>query len=402
MAAQEVVVYVWPYKGVSHFGHASLKLKGVPGLPADQAVYMSWWPESSNAVHYTRFERGAARALPVIEKIRAKIAKKIPALSATVGGDSIPRPFSTNAVRDRDVFTDQFSEMSESAREKLSKHPDWKREGQVQKAIGIIKGYPNPPAGYAKKLNEITFGDFYLLKQANAFPVMLPGGIVTVWVQKPVKVRLPILVPFKSKCGLDSVRMCRWWEVVSASPTNRYRLLSTKQNCAGIIARVLQAGGAEFYARMPHPAFLMEPNHVHDWVLKIKERTDTLNAHPGRSLVPFSRPKYTSIWTAEQWTAKTPGSKIFGRGAEIERIGNLLSIYHVRPLQKQTDELGYKVKLRCLGDIMDCIHKYIVRHPEGRRADACLELGEQILSTIRLCAATDIHDIATVPEWVGD
>jgi hypothetical protein len=54
---------------------------------------------------------------------------------------------------------------------------------------------------------------------------------------------------------------------------------------------------------------------------------------------------------------------------------------------------------------MDYIHKYIIRHPNGGRADAALELGEQILHSLRFHAMLydlTMKDLPELPAWAKE
>jgi hypothetical protein len=374
----EAIVYIWPYKGLDHFGHVGLKLKGVPGLKADKKVYMSWWPDHANSHPHTRIERAARRVRGALNTL------------------AMPMPYSTGAFRDRQAVADELAEMSEKTRKLLDIGALVPRPLQKLKAIGVLEGYDNPPQDTTKPLQVIsddlllTFQDLDYVPTVNA-----DTGVVSVWVEKAIRVRIPLVGHMGRQCGLDGVRMYRWWKVFRASPTNRYRLLSRKQNCAAVIARALQAGGGELYASMPNPGFFMHPNHVHEWADAIKSRIEQLTTWHCPPTKPLPKNIPQEIMKLQDWKDNTRRGVLSRRGPYILAIDRLMARYWAI---SGTWASRYEERVEVLGEILDQVHKYLIRRPHGSRADTVIELGEQILSTVQYRAFFEVED---PPKWAS-
>jgi hypothetical protein len=293
-------------------------------------------------------------------------------------------PFSTGAVRGRTAFDDYAGEMSRATRHQLTHGVYTKRDTQFKKVIGVVRGAPNPPTPGGKLLPEYPPG-VVTAKKASDLWMVEPGGVITLWVEMPDKVHLPVLSTPGTAFGLDAVRMYRWWQVFCTSPRNIYRLLSRTQNCAGVIARALQAGGGELYAPMPDPYLFMEPNHIRNWALAIQAKLDKFNKAmnplympPAVAPVPRAAEELMSV---RLWMDKTNRGVLSHRGAYVRQIDRLLTRYWASA--GAWTNTNYEERVRILGQILDQIHKHLVHRPHSSRTDPALELGEQILATVR-------------------
>jgi hypothetical protein len=379
MPKSEVTVYIWEYKGVHHFGHAALRLEGIPGKDPKRKVYISWWP-GDNREYLTWLERNAHDS---------KLAQKI--IRRHFGGLT---PYSTGAERVRTALHDRLVEMSDETRKNLAEKKFEPRDGQREKVVGVVRGAANPPFPNGKVYEEWGVDDFKDFQAVGAYP-RADEGLVKVWVQEPVKIRIPMLGTPGGPFGLDGVQIFRWWKVFRASPTNRYRLISKTQNCAGVIALALQAGLGENYAKKPTPRLFMEPNHIRKWAEDIQREVALLNHGVARFLTQptgsSSNKGLKEVMSQVQWQAKIKGC----RCKYLDRIGPLLAQYEA---YGEWTIFTFDPRVGFLGKIMDLIHKHLVHHPADRRNAAALELGEQIVQTIRYQATqTGIAE----PDWIS-
>jgi hypothetical protein len=360
----EVVVYIWPYKSLAHFGHAAIRLKDAPGTTGpDKKVYMSWWP-GADKISVTRFERTVEFFDPLLDRF------------------DLPSPYSATAKRNRTPFDDRYAEMSSSTRTKLFDGTYKAETLQVQKIVGVLRGYKFAPG--QKVYPTLSKADVQKLKDAGRHPIF-DKGVIKIWVQNPEKVRIPMQGSPGAPWGLDGARMFRWWEVFSHSPKNRYRLLSTTQNCAGIIARALQAGGAELFAPMPKPTGFMHPNHVHEWAKQVCRVVQPCNKMfaVGYQLPALSAPinRNTGAFTAAQWKKESRQGFGHKRSQYLQRIDQLLDKYAT--FGGTWTAADYDQRIAVLGQIMAQINKHLVHNPHSSRTDPVLKLGEQILDTVR-------------------
>jgi hypothetical protein len=373
----QAIVYIWPYKSLGHFGHVAIQLKDAPGTTgADNKVYMSWWP-GADKLSVTRFEQAVEVIEPILDRF------------------DVPAPYSATAKRNRTAFDDRYAEMSSSTRNKLV-DGTYKAEAlQVKKTIGALPGYHFLPG--EKVYPTISLSDVKSMYNAGRFPI-IDSGLVKIWVQNPEKVRIPMQGTPGAQWGLDGARMFRWWEVFSRSPKHRYRLLSTTQNCAGVIARVLQAGGAELFAPMPKPKGYLHPNHVHSWAKQVCKVVLQLNKPPlSIHVPPISAPinRNTLLFSLAAWKKASSQGVGHTRSQYLQQIDKLMEKYELFGWAWTAD--NYEARIAVLGQIMDQINKVLVHNPHSSRTDAVLKLGEQILDTIRRHAVGMKKD---PPLWV--
>jgi hypothetical protein len=363
----EVVVYIWPYKSLAHFGHAAIRLKDAPGTTGpDTKVYMSWWP-GADKISVTRFERTVDVVEPLLDRF------------------DVPAPYSATAKRNRTPFDDRYAEMSTDTRKKLADGTYKAATLQVQKIVGVLEGVTVPGT---KVYPTLSLTDIQNLINKGRHPIF-DKGVIRVWVQNPEKVRIPMQGSPGAPWGLDGARMFRWWEAFSHSPKQRYRLLSTTQNCAGVIARALQAGGAELFAPIPKPTGYMHPNHVHEWAKRVNGVIDKYNkmsaigykADCKRPVLSAAVNRNTGTFSAAEWKKQTRQGFGHTRSQYLQRIDQLLQKYET--FGWRWTAADYDQRIAVLGQIMDQINKHLIHNPHSSRTDPVLKLGEQILDTVR-------------------
>jgi hypothetical protein len=352
MAADGLRVYIWPYGGLGHFGHAAVRLKHNT-LPGGKC-YISWWPGGG----------GEGNAYD---------QKKDRGVNKVTGLVNAPLLYQTRAQQDRTSFQDRLMELSDRSRQGLVDGTFQPRTGQREIDVGFQLGQDLMTMGVQLR----TVAD------SNAV-----GGFQDkVWVQDPVKTTIPALGDPNVKVGLDVVKIFQWWQVFSIAPGNWYRLMSTKRNCAGVAALALRAGGGARFAKPPRAYFFMEPNHVQDWVDRINKALVKLNssaktvAEAGANYA--GNPTNTEIMTVADWkTASSQGvSKLAVRSAATKKIDQLIKQYWDLGWGDATNDM-FDLKVEKLVEMLDACHEYLATRAGHKRTDAVVTLGEQALGAI--------------------
>lgn len=348
MAADGLRVYIWPYGGLGHFGHAAVRLKH-PTLPGGKC-YISWWPGSNRTA--TKSDRAVNKVTKVFNG---------------------PQIYQTQSQHGRDYFDDRMMELSDRSRQGLHDGTFQPRTGQREIDIGFQLGQDLVAEG--------------IPVQTVADPNGTGGFQDRLWVQDPIKTTIPALGDPNVKVGLDVAKIYEWWVVFSSAPTNWYRLMSTKRNCAGVAALALRAGGATRFAKPPKAWFFMEPNHVQDWVNRINKALAKINnnantvAQAGTNwggILPIDE-----IMTLDEWkTASSQGvSKLALRSAATKKIDSEMKVYWGLGWGDDTNDM-YDVKIQKLCDLLDACHEYLATRGGHKRTDAVVTLGQQVLATM--------------------
>ncbi len=77
--------------------------------------------------------------------------------------------------------------------------------------------------------------------------------------------------------GLDEAAMSQAWHKRIANPRARYRLISTRNNCAGAVLEVLKEGGCAQWLAPPKAWFYHDPRSVHRYAVALHEKIQQLN-----------------------------------------------------------------------------------------------------------------------------
>ncbi len=350
MSEEKVTVCVWPYGGLSHFGHVGIKLKSA-AVPGDKC-YISWWP-------------GAYADSKFNSKVQ-KVQKVIP--------KGLPVPYDARAHGGRQYTHDVISEMSDRARAGLEAGTFTPKTGQVEIDLGFAMGRQLMTDGFPVR-------EEYVLDST--------GGITGVkymsWVQKPDKYEIPCIGQANTAVGLNATAIFRWWKIFSEAPTNWYKLMSRNQNCAGVAALALRAGGAASFAKPPKAFLFMDPNQVRDWVIKVKDRIDKLNTKVNANNAAYT-PALTDmsgtmeIMTLAEWKTKSVEgvSKLAIRSSQIKKIDQFMTQYWAEAWGTSEQ---YNKKKDLLIDLLDAIHVYLAERAGHKREAAVLLLGEQVSAT---------------------
>ena len=197
---REVEVLIWKFEGITHFGHAALKLQGISPQNGARYAYLSYWPNWGPAFFNA--------------------------------------PFTQKAALNGDAKLDGANEMRDDVRAKLQSGAFQPREGQ--KLVGFDS--TNGKLFYADSLTDID-------PQTQA---VMPYGDTYAWVQRPeYRIHLLALGAQGAEYGLDVDRMYSWIQAFTKNPDPRYRLASKTRNCAAVVVLALKAGGAANYAPVP-------------------------------------------------------------------------------------------------------------------------------------------------------
>jgi len=352
MAADGLRVYIWPYGGLGHFGHAAVRLKHNT-LPGGKC-YISWWPGGG----------GEGNAYD---------QKKDHGVNKVAGLVGAPQLYQTQAQSGREYFHDRLMELSDRGRQGLLDGTFQPRTGQREIDVGFQLG---------QELMDVGIG-----VRTVADPNGMGGFQDKVWVQDPIKITIPALGDPNVKVGLDVVKIFQWWKVFSMAPGNWYRLMSTKRNCAGVAALALRAGGATRFAKPPTAFFFMEPNHIQDWVKRINKALTKLNnsaqtvAEAGTNYA--GNPTNTEIMTVAQWkTASSQGvSKLAMRSSATQKVDKLMKQYWDLSWGDATND-EFDTKVEKLVELLDACHEYLATRGGNKRTDAVVSLGEQVLGAI--------------------
>lgn len=350
MSEEKVTVCIWPYGGLSHFGHVGIKLKSA-AVPGDKC-YISWWP---GAYAESKFNKR-------VEKVEKIIPSKVPV------------PYDARAQQERLHIHDLISEMSDRTRTGLDDGTYQPRTGQAQIDVGFAMGRKLMTDGFPIKEEYVTDN------VGN-----ITGVQYLAWVQKPDKYEIPCLGQAGKAFGLNATAIWKWWQVFSAAPTNWYKLMSKNQNCAGVAALALRAGGAGAFAKPPKAMLFMDPNQVRDWVIKVKNRIDAMNLKENATHAGYT-PAFTTsdtameIMTLNEWKTKSAEgvSKLALRSSQIKKIDDQMAKYWKITWPPGGDE--FEEKKDMLVDLMDLIHVYLAERAGHKREPAVLLLGEQALA----------------------
>jgi hypothetical protein len=74
---REVTVYVWRFRGLTHFGHAAVKITGVRTTRNDDAkAYISWWPKSGASIFGAGIVQGGTPTTKYKDDMHGETSKR--------------------------------------------------------------------------------------------------------------------------------------------------------------------------------------------------------------------------------------------------------------------------------------------------------------------------------------
>jgi hypothetical protein len=345
MFDREVEVLVWKFQGITHFGHAALKLRGISPQNGARYAYLSYWPAWGAAIFNA--------------------------------------PFAQKAGMHGDAKIDGYYEMRDDVRANLQSGAFQPRAGQA-----LVGG--DPQSGkifYADSLDDMDLENQVVMHWESKFA----------WVQRPeYRIHLPALGANGVEYGLDVDRIYSWYQAFTKNPNPRYRLASKTRNCAAVVALALKAGGAANYAPPPSAKVFIDPNQIWHWAEELEDALTQMN----RSMQNQSQQAYFPLTSQElmsptQWQKlSTQGvSRFTHRPSQFRKIDSYLRQYFDAGTWTQAPN----EKRALLGKMAYQIHNYLASNFNAKREDAVLRLSEEIHNVLGLHPA---HNGSTL--WMLD
>lgn len=202
-------------------------------------------------------------------------------------------------------------------------------------------------------------------------------------------IKLPLQGAQGCVAGLDGAKIIAWWQIFKSSPHPQYKFASKNKNCSGVVAAALRVGGADQFSKAPSAMLFIDPNQIASWAKKVqkklKKRNDaarnlaqqlgvTVNAQPTAPV--------TELMNGREWLELSNRNMPQGqkRSPQLHEIDRLLVTYY-----RYGGWVGPNIasKLIILGRLMDAIHTYLGLKSGGRRSDAIVKLGQQVLDVVR-------------------
>ncbi|EFI34706.1 hypothetical protein Dthio_PD2078 [Desulfonatronospira thiodismutans ASO3-1] len=327
----EAEVLIWPYHGMKSPGHAALKIRTNKDGEVYQ-TYVSWWPAGGEGKN-TPFSYRPAEAQPGYYK------DKFLEMSAST----------RNRLNDGEINRDprRFQKVSQnpntalefvtSANKKFNLPGLFSRVGRTRKSGAGIDGFDNV-AGRSS----------------------LADGEYTYW-------------------GLNLPGMVKWWMDFSDTPKG-YSFVSTKYNCAAVVAQCLLEGCADAYIDIKQPKMYYTPNDISALADKLVNRLDDLNIE-SRRLINNSRQSLDrpGIWTSEEFYKASYAGRFARRKGQVASIDDLLKEYHKAG---PWDENNFPQKFKALGRMMRNVLDHRQKKAGSDRGGAVETLGLQILAEL--------------------
>jgi len=337
---REVEVMVWKFQGITHFGHAALKLRGVSPQNGARYAYISYWPDW--------------------------------------GAAFFNAPFKQKAALNGDAKIDGFYEMREDVRANLQRPDGFQpREGQA-----LVAGDPGTgKLFYAASADAVDLDNQVIMQweQAGTFA----------WVQRPeYRIHLPALGAQGIEFGLDVDRIYSWFQAFTKNPNPQYRLASKTRNCAAVVALALKAGGAGNYAPVPSAKVFIDPNQIWHWAEKLETKLRGLNTTvQNQSQQVYFPLASQELMSPTQWQQlSTQGvSRFTHRPSQFRKIDSYLRQYFDAGTWLQAPN----EKRALLGQMAYQIHNYLASNFNAKREEAVLRLAEEIRNVLRLHPAND-------------
>ncbi|TYT75927.1 hypothetical protein [Desulfobotulus mexicanus] len=342
----EAALYIWPYKGINHPGHAAIAIRALDKNDIKEpliSAYISWWPEGGD--------------------------------DDKVGLFNI-RPAKPHS----DYFSDKYAEMGPDTSEALragTKQIDPKR---FQKKSENKHGIPYFVVTANKKYNLPGFGTKRISSQKSdevedkfdniAFRPKLAIGEYSLW-------------------GLALNKMAFWWYKFCTEEKHGYRFVSTKLNCSGVVMQCLLEGCADAYIDIKSPKMYITPNDVDKACMELVKKIDCLNIESYRFIVNLRKEaavKQTDLYTYDQFYKASNAGKWARRREQVAKIDEYLTEYHLKGAWSKDN---FKDKFKCMARMMDNVISHRSKKPKSVNGLAVESLGAQILSVL---SSKTFHD----------
>ncbi len=202
-------------------------------------------------------------------------------------------------------------------------------------------------------------------------------------------IKLPVQGAQGCVAGLDGAKILAWWQIFKNCPHPNYKFASKNKNCSGVVAAALRVGGADQFSKSPSAMLFIDPNQIASWAKKVKKKLAKQNraardlaVQLGGEVVQQPTQPVQELMTGREWLELSnqnmkPGEKRSPKLQEIDRL--LVSYYRYR----NWEGVNSTSRLIVLGRLMDAIHTYLGLKSGGRRSDAIVKLGHQVLAVAR-------------------
>jgi hypothetical protein len=329
-------------------------------------------------------------------------------------------PFSERLALPKTYEEDLYYEMSATTRNRLpvpgSATPQWKPDLPVNKRLNPRDDQPEMMVQLRRTTPE---GRLVPATTPDGRPVpeteRVQRGLAYVQMPATTFVLLGKDDVGSEGIGLNLERILDWWEVFQRTQNPGYRMVSQTMNCASVVGRALEAGGASLFTRGldERTWFWNTPLDVLNFAQQLQEQTRFLASYrrffrgavlPLRegglhrlrpldwraSMSPTPIARFTGdLMTYTKWVELSDRNikTFFGyarRKEQVAEIDVLLKQYHelAWPHGLDNRERRYVEKTRLLNAILEQVHDHMREKPNSDRAEAVFILGRQVVYLI--------------------
>lgn len=237
----QCIIRTWPYKSISHPGHAALSVKSGEG-EKHAHTYVSWWASEESTPGRINTKTGTKGEL--LNKVYGYsqinyLQDKYCEMSDRARSKLAAAKYALEKVKSGNFTKDELSAAEVKLREKQKSLPKW---GEDAFGVSADKVYI-PPQGVNrnKKTGEYLYNIF----------------------------------------GLNRKEMENEWAEVQKQEmagVATYKMISNEENCAGMVLRVLKKGGSDIYIDNKKLSFFVNTaNNVHRYAIQLQQKIDSLN-----------------------------------------------------------------------------------------------------------------------------
>lgn len=191
--------------------------------------------------------------------------------------------------------------------------------------------------------------------------------------------------------GVSIPRMVQFWKKLLSlppgHPARRYAMLSTRNNCNGVVVDALLEGGLGIYAPPPDNFIYQDGRTLARWVEKAVERINGMNLAHRKLAEEITGDRWTnpgiapdhSIPTREEWRKESDkGIAFYARRKEqVEQIDTYLRCYH-----RAVGEQNLRAEINSLLMIQWHAYDHLARKPKSDRRQAILGLAKRVLAAL--------------------
>jgi hypothetical protein len=200
--------------------------------------------------------------------------------------------------------------------------------------------------------------------------------------------------------GLNLSAIACAWQAFLLNPRNMYKYVSADQNCAGVVHKMLVAGGIDAYVKTKKARIYRTPNEIEvlcitlvDYLLELNKKTLAFKRavtdsglYDGVSLVN------NEIWPVNTFTQNSNVGKIFAmRKEQVGKIDKALRLYHSLPWTPENFINKYTNLVEMFTNIID--HKE--NKPNSDRRLGVDSLGVQIVKLLETNLPLKTHPAYT-------